>query len=105
MTDKVYIFKKIKETILTFDPGADIVLYGSQASGAASPESDWDFLILTEYELEYQIKKEIRKAVHLIELETDEIISIIIHSKKYWNRSQNSVTPFYKNVSGQSMTI
>ena len=105
MADREYILKQVKETVLGFDRNADIVLYGSQARGTASSGSDWDFLILTEIDHDYLTKKEIRKAVHLIELETDEIISIIIHSKKYWNRSQNAVTPFYKNVAEESIAI
>ena len=105
MADRTYILNKVKETVLSFDGGAEIVLFGSQARGNAQPDSDWDFLILSETDFDYKQKREIRNSIHLIELQTGEIFSIIIHNKNYWNRAQNVITPFFKNVERESITI
>jgi predicted nucleotidyltransferase len=105
MTNQDYMLQKIKETILSFDRNAEIILYGSRAKGTASSDSDWDFLALTDADLDNFRKREIRNAVYSIELETGEIISIIIHSKEYWYRSQNTITPFYKNVGKECITL
>lgn len=105
MTDRDYILKKVKNTVLSFDESAEIMLYGSRAKDTASADSDWDFLILTEEEYDYHIKREIRRALHTIEIETGEIISVIIHSTNYWNSEKNTVTPFYKNVGEVSITL
>ncbi len=105
MTDRDYILKKVKNTVLSFDENARIILYGSRAKGAASADSDWDFLILTDHEYDYKKKQAMRKKLHSIEIETDEILSVIIHSIDYWNSSKNSVTPFCKNIREDSITL
>ena len=105
MTNREYILQKVKNTVLSFDSNVDVVLYGSRVKGTASPESDWDFLILTNTEYGYEKKREIRNAVHLLEIETGEIISVIIHSRNYWNSPLNRITPFYKNISRESISL
>ncbi len=105
MAEKEYILKRVKDTILSIYADSEILLYGSRARGSASQDSDWDFLVLTELELEYSAKRNIRNAIHALELETGEVISIIIHSKDYWCRPQNAVTPFYQNVGRESIVI
>lgn len=105
MADREYILRKVKETVLSFDGDSVIMLYGSQAKGTASSESDWDFLILTGSDCDNDMKREIRNAIHLIELETGEVISVIIHNREYWYSPKNSVTPFYKNISTESISL
>ncbi len=56
--------------ILQFDPDASIILYGSRARGNYSPESDWDFLILLNRNINDQIKTELRHRLYEIEWET-----------------------------------
>jgi predicted nucleotidyltransferase len=105
MPDKRYILQKVKDIAASFDCSANVILYGSRARGEASHNSDWDFLILTDIDLDNNKKRELRKAVHLIELESDEVISVIIHSKDYWTRPQNLITPFYKNIERESIAL
>lgn len=105
MTDRDYLIKRVKETILSFDADADVILYGSRARGSSVPESDWDFLVLTGRDFDNMIKTEIRKKIHSIEIDTCEVISVIIHSKSYWNSSRNTVTPFYKNIDRESISV
>lgn len=105
MADREYILERLKKVIYSFDPDTDIILYGSQAKGTAGPGSDWDFLVLTDTEYDNTRKSEIRNAVYSIELETGEVISVIIHSRNYWNSPRNMVTPFYKNVGRESIAL
>ncbi len=105
MAESEYILQRVKEAVLSFDSCADIFLYGSRARGTSVPESDWDFLILTESDLDNEKKREIRRAIYSIELETNEIISVIIHNKRYWNSERNSVTPFFQNIRRESIAV
>ncbi len=105
MTDSDYLIRRVKETVLSFDVDADVILYGSRARGSAAPESDWDFLVLTGRDFDNVIKTEIRKKIHSIEIETCEVISVIIHSRSYWKSPRNTVTPFYKNVDRESISL
>ena len=105
MTDRDYLIRRVKDTILSFDADADVLLYGSRARGSAAPESDWDFLVLTAVDFDNMIKRDIRKRIHSIEIETCEVISVIIHSRSYWNSPRNAVTPFYRNIDLESISL
>ena len=39
---------KCRDAVKKIEPSAEIILYGSRARGNAEPESDYDFLILTD---------------------------------------------------------
>ena len=44
--NKQTILNRIKETVHRMDPGAQVILFGSQARGDSHAESDWDVLVL-----------------------------------------------------------
>jgi predicted nucleotidyltransferase len=95
---------KIKETIVNIDPNVDIILYGSRARGDERPNSDWDILILTGYPVSITKEREFRNALYDLELETGEVFSVFIYSRKDWNEKQ-SITPFYQNVTSEGIRI
>jgi len=105
MADNNYIIDRVKKSVHAIDPEAEIILYGSRARGTASEESDWDFLILTAISLDHKTKKRISRVLYEIEWETCEIISPLIHEKGYWQSPLNKVTPFYKNVTSQGISL
>ncbi|HRO42276.1 MAG TPA: nucleotidyltransferase domain-containing protein [Flavipsychrobacter sp.] len=95
----------IKERLSTKDPHADIILFGSQARGDASIDSDWDILILTDKPILNHLKEEdYRNELFQIELETGEPISAIILSKQEWN-NKYPVTPLYMNIQKEGIRL
>jgi len=54
MTSQQNILLKIKSIVSKIDPQAQIILYGSRSTGKARPDSDWDFLILTNSQVNYK---------------------------------------------------
>ena len=72
-------------------------LFGSQARGTATSESDWDVLILLDRDVISHTDFGIY-AYPFIETgwDVDAMVSPILLSKKEWAGS--SFTPFYKNV-------
>jgi predicted nucleotidyltransferase len=103
MNNKEEILSKVKEAVLEAVPQAEIVLFGSRSRGDYREESDWDFLILTESDATNILEEEIRGRLFDIELESAQAISIIIHSKKEWEKFK--ITPLYQNIAEEGELV
>ena len=90
------IIDKIKAAVLVFDKNARIVLFGSRARKESRPDSDWDLLILTSFPIDEKQKRHLRDNLFMVELETDQAISSIIHYSRYWDRLK--VTSLYQTI-------
>ncbi|RLD62515.1 MAG: nucleotidyltransferase domain-containing protein [Bacteroidetes bacterium] len=98
MKDSDFFIKDIKRIVYEKYPEAKIYLYGSRVRGAATSESDWDFLILLNKDkITPEMEEEITSPLYDLEFEIGEVISPMIYSEKEWN-SKYKVTPFYHNV-------
>jgi len=94
------IKKKVKET----DPEAEIILYGSQARREEKKDSDWDILILTHHPVSFREEQTFRHHLYDIELETGEIISTFVYSKKEWEQ-EHSITPLYQEIAREGIIL
>ncbi|TKG95724.1 nucleotidyltransferase domain-containing protein [Puteibacter caeruleilacunae] len=95
----------IKRDIKKVEPNADIILYGSEARGDSSSDSDIDLLILVDKEnLSYQDKAVISDPLYHIELQTGVQISPIIYTHTQWN-NRPFKTPFYINVMNEGVSL
>jgi predicted nucleotidyltransferase len=95
----------IKKKILEVNPSAEIYLYGSRARGDAQKESDWDILILlNEDNFSRKDEKLFRDNLFELELNNEEIISIIAFSKNDWHK-KHSITPFYESVMREGIKL
>lgn len=92
------LIKKIKQTIHDIEPGAEIILYGSRSRGDASPESDWDLLILVNGPVDDIRTDRIRHRLYDIEWESGEVISSIVRNLKEWNSDLYQTIPFHQSV-------
>lgn len=100
-----HIVNLIKERILTKNPDAQVVLFGSHARGQARHDSDWDILILlNSLNVTRKTEKEYREELFDLELEIGEPISTFVYSKSDWE-SRFSVTPLYENVKNEGVLL
>ena len=83
---------------------ATIMLYGSRARGDYRNDSDWDLLILLNKDkitlndidnVEYPLRE--------LGWSIGQDINPVLYTKKEW--SENSFTPFYKNVAKDSIAL
>lgn len=101
----IKFLNRIKKGITTKDKNAEIYLFGSRARGDFHPDSDWDILVLTDIKkITFDLEKEFRDPIFDIELETGEVISLLVYSKKDWETKQN-ISPLFMNIRNEGMRI
>ena len=83
---------------------AAVLLFGSQARGDAHSGSDWDILILlNKKRIELNDYDTIAYPLRELGWDLGEIINPILYSFDDWQKQ--SVTPFYKNVTRDSVRL
>jgi len=98
------IAKRIRTSIETIDPKAQVIIFGSRARGDAKDESDWDILILTGYPVTTEIERSFRNNLFDLEIETGEVFSTFVYHKQIWD-TKHKVTPLYRNIKREGVKI
>ncbi|MGV8093624.1 MAG: nucleotidyltransferase domain-containing protein [Mangrovibacterium sp.] len=99
------LINKIKKVIHGKDPNAKVYLFGSRARGDHRPDSDWDLLILVDdREVTNEIEDKFRDGLYDLELESGQIISLLIYPKNYW-KNILVYSPLYKNVVREGISL
>ena len=82
-----------------------IILYGSQARGDSVDGSDIDILVIIDEPNESirGLRNAIWDYTNDISLEQDEVVSLILKSRKDYNRMRNTL--FYKNVARDGIEL
>ncbi len=93
----------VKAEIEQIDKGAEVILFGSRARGNYDADSDWDFLILLSYPVDFDVEELIRNKLYEIELETGEIITSIIEEKSIWEKYERTL--IYKNIKEEGIVV
>lgn len=99
-----HILKRIKTSLLQIDDEAQVILFGSRARGNSHKESDWDFLFLTSQQVNLKLREKIAKSMLPIELDENIAIQIVPKNKQEWE-TKYVITPLYKNISKEGITI
>lgn len=98
------ILSQIKKIVKEQEPSAKIYLYGSRSRGSATPQSDWDLLILLNNKITHETEQSITSPLYDLEFDTGEIISPMIYSKQEWESKYPS-TPFYQNIMREGILL
>lgn len=84
--------------------GATVLLFGSQARGDAHEGSDWDLLILLKKpRVDLNDYDEVAFPLRQLGWDLGVVINPILYSSGDWEKQ--SVTPFYKNVTQDSVKL
>jgi len=98
------ITERIRKEIISIDPTAKIILFGSRARGDARQDSDWDILILIKDIVTTEIERAFRYKLFDLELETGEVFSTFVYNTNTWNK-KHKVTPFYKSIKQEGVLL
>ena len=90
--------EEVKNAIHEVEPESRIILYGSRSRGDSHVDSDWDFLVLVDGDIDDRRIDRIRHRVYEIEWESGEVISTIVRSLKEWNSSLYRSMPFHHTI-------
>jgi predicted nucleotidyltransferase len=99
------LLEQVKQAVHEIEPDADIILYGSRARGDAHAESDWDFLILLDGEVDDARTDAIRHRLYEIEWDAGEVLSSIVRSRQEWDTPLYQVMPLSKAIREQGILI
>lgn len=103
--DRAEIIYRIKSGIKSKDPHAEIFLFGSRARGDNRKDSDWDILVVTPREkITYEYESDLHDPIYDIELDSGEVISLLVYSKSDWLRKQ-AISPLFTNISKEGIEI
>ena len=103
--DQLEILNRIKSSIAGKDPNAEIYLYGSRARGDNRKDSDWDILVISSKDkVNFDYESDLRDPIFDIELESGEIISLLVYSKSDWH-NKKSISPLFANVRKEGIKI
>jgi len=90
------ILHAVKNSVQQFDANAEVILFGSRARGDFHEFSDWDFLILLSQKVTRDLRDAIWEKLYDIELESNNVISALIHNKQDWE--DRKVTLLYQLI-------
>ncbi len=99
------LLNRVKSALKGKDPSAEVFLYGSRARGDNRSDSDWDILMITsKNEISFDYEADLRDPILDIELETGEIISLLVYSLSDW-KNKKSISPLFINVIKEGIRI
>lgn len=103
VTDEILV-KKVKQSILSIDKDAEVILFGSRARGDAREDSDWDFLFLTTIDVTNDLRKTLAMKILDVELDENAIVQVIPKNINIWN-TKHFDSPFYRNVKDDGIRV
>ena len=99
------ILNRIKTGITGKDPSAIVYLYGSRARGDYREDSDWDILVITSKDkVTFDYEYDLRDPIFDVELESGQIISLLVYSKSDWVNKM-PYSPLFININKEGLRI
>lgn len=99
------ILFRCRDAVKAIDPSADVILYGSRARRDASPDSDYDILIVSDGLATIEQEDLFRRNIYPIELATGAVLTVILVNRTDWNTPLYDSMPFYRNIKREGIVL
>ncbi len=99
------LLDRVRDAVRQAEPEARVVLFGSRARGDATPESDWDLLIVLDGEVGPARADAVRHRLYDLALDTDTVLSAIIYSRERWESPRYRATPLHAQVEADGVPL
>lgn len=96
---------RVKDIIMGVLPAAEVLLYGSVARGTRDENSDYDVLVLTDRTIPRTEQRHLRGQVLDVELDCDNVISLLFCQKQQWTLPKTQASPFHKEVEKDAIML
>lgn len=102
---EVELLRRCKRAITDVAENADVVLYGSRARGDAGEGSDYDILVIVDGPVDMALEEKMVDNVYPLELESGQILTLIVYNKQQWDSALYRAMPFRKNVEREGVVL
>jgi len=97
------LLQSVKDTVRSFIPDAEVLLYGSVARGDHRPDSDFDLLVLTERKLSRIEEEKIEDAIYDIQLGEGVLIVASFLTQEIWRN--NPFMPLHREIEKDAVLL
>ena len=101
----IELLRRCKRAITDVASNTDVVLYGSRARGDAGEDSDYDILVIVDGPADMALEEKMVGNVYPLELESGQILTLIVYSKQQWDSALYRAMPFRKNVEREGVVL
>jgi len=101
----VELLRRCKRAITDVAENADVVLYGSRARGDAGEGSDYDILVIVDGPVDMALEEKMVDNVYPLELESGQILTLIVYNKQQWDSALYRAMPFRKSVEQEGVVL
>ena len=103
--DEKILLERCRDIVVSIEPGAEVILYGSYVRGEAGPDSDYDIFVLVDGSLTRKLEDQISFALYYLEYESDVILSVHIYEKSLFQSPLGKVMPLFNNVRAEGVRL
>ena len=101
----IELLERCKKAIRNVVADADVVLYGSRARGDAEKSSDYDILVIVNRQVDMALKEKILDSVYPLELDSGEMLTLIVYNRQQWDSALYRAMPFHKNIEREGVLL